>query len=73
MNAAGAPVTVVTVRCDAPRPKVAAGIDLTALYPAPFQEGTLCPALCEVLPHPVDRVPAVVFGVRSSRGPPRLV
>ena len=71
LNAAGRPV--VTVRCDAPVSKVVVGADLTALHSAPPPERTLCPASREALPDLVDRVPAPVFGIRSSRAPPSLV
>ncbi len=67
--------TVVTVPCNAaPEPKAAmSGANLTAVHPALLQHRILCVAPREALPHPVDRVPAAVFGVLSSRGPPHLV
>lgn len=66
--------TVVTVPCNAPRPKAAvSGANLTALHPVFFHERALYAAPGETLPHPVDRVPSAAFGSLSSRAPPHLV
>ena len=72
MRQAANAATVVTVACNAARPKVAAGADFTTLHPAVFRETALSAASREPLPRPVLLVSAAVFGVRSSRAPPRL-
>jgi hypothetical protein len=72
-HAAGNPSIVVTVPCNAARPKAVDGTQHTALRPAPLPEGTLGLAPREPLPLAVEKVAAAVFGVRSSRAPPRFV
>jgi hypothetical protein len=68
---AGKPV--LAVPCNAPVVKIVASADLTALPTALPPAGALGPALRQALPDLSDQVPAAVFGVRSSRAPPRLV